>query len=442
MQYNNNDDEPSFKNFLSSTVNDDMNNNDNSDDLLESSIMDTNQGPKISRVPPGFEAMTEEERKSQKERVEKLRETSDEEGTDSESDAGKMTTDDEEDEEEKEREEDGKEEREDTMNEMVPRVLALQSELEAMKQLGKKKDEEIRKMKENKKELLELADELVEKVYVDKEDKSCGPSIAIKYDKRYVVPSNAVSSLEEGRWTVENRALGIQTEMGPTSTLRAREKITGEGKRRKKEVLGDWQGRNVKMVWWEDLEPKKKKSWRRRISKITKEIDRDIEIELARAETSMNEFQRLLNPGKNQEEEQEEERERKESGDSGIAGEKISRRQKKRKQKKEMEERRKDTNERREQPTTSTGKNSGERYKTVNIFGAERNEQREETGDETRNVLFGEDLRKENKEKRKGKGKRSREEKNDGDNRKNDEKFDTRQKLGQTTKLEDDEELL
>ena len=117
--------------------------------------------------------------------------------------------------------------------------LKLELELEAKKTLAEVKEEKIKKLIKEKKELTKEKKELVKKneellaiINVEKVDKKVGPDVKFQTDRPFISREGEQSSITEARWTIDTRTMALQTEMGDTSTLRAREKVTGDNKQR------------------------------------------------------------------------------------------------------------------------------------------------------------------------------------------------------------------
>ena len=473
--------ETNFAHLLSSTVNDGSINDSNAAPMEVTPIapeqsaslseMEVNNSTP-SRPPPALDIDPKQREQQRAEAVEIIRRMS---RSESEKDQDESST--ESDSSASEEEKEGEEEEEDEQieqamaKEMVPRIIELQQKLSRNEELINKREKQVRKLAEEKKELLVIANNLL----VQTEPKQTaeigvGPDSEMREDIAYLEPTSAVATLEEGRWVVDvlrskaYNECALQVEMGPTGTLRNRERITGENKERRSRkkrgiIVGDdWEGRKEKLIKWEDMERKSRKIWRRRIAKANNDVDQDILLEMAKAE----EHRRRTEEGGEERMELEEEppsqkkKERVNSTDSGVSMTRSkARKERKREERREREEltrryKRTPRHERRGgyyrgqqnnqhedndnvQPSTSTGRASGVGLPTPHAStpttAARSTDQSGPLNNDS--VLFGDELDRENQERGKGHSK--------GSARKG---FDARQKLSnRETEQIDDAEL-
>ena len=174
-------------------------------------------------------------------------------------------------------------------------TLKLELKLKATTRLTEVKELRIQQLSREKEILRKKNKELKARLDVVKVDIGVGPNVEMPTGIKEVPwlrPEHyeKKGSVEEGRWTVSSRDLGIQTEMGEASTLRNREKVTGENKLRPLHVRYDWQGRMAPWVLWDAMESRSQKAWRRRLARIAKEQAADLAAEWLLAEKNMREF--------------------------------------------------------------------------------------------------------------------------------------------------------
>ena len=174
--------------------------------------------------------------------------------------------------------------------------LKLELKLKATTRLTEVKEMRIQQLNREKEILRKKNKELKARLNVETRDIGVGPNVEMPsgikeipwkrpehYEKK--------GSVEEGRWTVDARDIGIQLEMGENSTLRNREKVTGENKLRPLHVRGDWKGRMAPWVLWDEMETRSQKAWRRRLARIAKEQAADLAAEWELALKNMREFE-------------------------------------------------------------------------------------------------------------------------------------------------------
>ena len=184
-------------------------------------------------------------------------------------------------------------------------ALRLDLENQAKEALAEVREAKIKLLNEEKEELIKKNKELLAIINVEKEEKAVGPNVEIRPDMllksvdgpfrrpEHEDKKGSAFYIEEGRWTISNRTMSIQTEMGEWSTLRAREKVTGESKTRRsaEEVGDDWFGRKVQKVMWDEMETRSKAAWRRRQARVRKEMEAEWDAEWAKANKTLKEFE-------------------------------------------------------------------------------------------------------------------------------------------------------
>ena len=184
-------------------------------------------------------------------------------------------------------------------------ALRLDLENQAKEALAEVREAKIKLLNEEKEELIKKNKELLAIINVEKEEKAVGPNVEIRpdmlllsVDGPFLRPAHEEKKgsafyIEEGRWTISDRTMAVQTEMGQWSTLRAREKVTGESKTRRsaEEVGDDWFGRRIPKVMWDDMETRSKAAWRRRQARVRKEMEAELDAEWAKANKTLKQFE-------------------------------------------------------------------------------------------------------------------------------------------------------
>ena len=161
---------------------------------------------------------------------------------------------------------------------LLPILRAEKSEKEKIEELEevierqvKRRAEEELKKTEKKLKSLETFRAEAQRKFETRVDMCIGPDRPMNVRVNWVPPPvGIVNEVSEGEWVTDSRSLGIQCEMTTVATLRLAEKVRHDpfpsGR-------GAGSGGKVKIVHWDTMGKDAQRTWRKRRSKVGKEIE-------------------------------------------------------------------------------------------------------------------------------------------------------------------------